>query len=118
MTSPYYALPLVIGHDDLESTLDRMVFVNARAIPDETSVINIPEDYCRGGKRESTDSLDVYCSEPTDTGSNWMEQISASQIYGWEELYADLTACNIGFQIRYHGESRGDIYHDEHTNRG
>lgn len=110
----YYALPLVVEHDDLEFTLDRMVFLNARVIPDAASVIHIPEDYCRNGRLQSTDSLEVYCSDPENTENSWDKYIDSDYSYGWKELYDGIAACSIGFQIRAHGESREETYHDEH----
>lgn len=110
----YYGLPLVVEHDDLEATLDRMVFVNAREIPDEASVIHIPEDYCRSGRLQSTDSLEIYCSDPDDTDNSRDEYLDSDYSYGWNELYDGITNCNIGFQIRSQGSSQDDDYHDDH----
>lgn len=35
-------------------------------------------------------------------------------MYGWTDLYNELTRCNIGFKIRYKGDSRQEWYHDDH----
>jgi len=110
----YYALPLVTEHDDLDKTLMRTVFVYACAIPKRASVIHIPETYCKDGRRQSTEALSVYCSDPSDTSNNLIGSIDASDVYGWEDLYDELTQCNAGFKIRYQGKSYQDRYHDDH----
>ncbi|WP_276411615.1 hypothetical protein [Haloarcula halobia] len=53
----YYALPLVTEHDELEATLLRTAFVKALAIPEYTSVIHIPKQYCQDGSRNSNESI-------------------------------------------------------------
>ena len=108
----YYALPLVSEHESLDKTLMRTAFINATAIPDEASVIHIPKDYCYGGSRQSRDSLEVYCSTPSNTDNNWTEKIDATDVYGWDNLYDEILRCNIGFKIRYRGDSWQERYYD------
>lgn len=110
----YYALPLVVEHNRLEKTLARTVFVNALEIPEHASVLHIPEDYCRDGRRRSPESISAYCSLPSDPSDKWNSSIDPSAVFGWKELYEQIEQCNIGFRIRYGGESQSDRYHDDH----
>lgn len=110
----YYALPLVTEHDELGGTLDRTAFVKVLAIPDQASVIQIPQGYCRDGRRRQRSSLDVHCSYPFDTSHSWTASIGPSDVLGWKDLYENIEECESGFKIRYHGESWRDNYHDEH----
>jgi hypothetical protein len=107
----YYALPLISEHGSLDETLMRTLFVHATAIPDNTSVIHIPEDYCYDGKRQSRESLEVYCSTPGNTDNNWTNVISVANVYGWKKLYKKIKECKIGFKIRYQNESWRDQYY-------
>jgi len=110
----YYALPLVTDHDDLDKTLDRTVFIKALAIPDHASVIHIPDGYCRKGRRQGSASLDAHCSSPFDTSHHWKGPIDPSDVFGWKDLYERIEGCEIGFKIRYRGETLVDEYHDNH----
>ena len=110
----YYAFPLVSEHDTLDETLMRTAFVNATAIPDDASVIHIPENYCYDGCRQSRDPLKVYCSNPSSTDTNWWEKINASDVYGWDDFYEEIIGCNAGFKIRYRGNSWQERYHNDH----
>jgi hypothetical protein len=110
----YYALPLVTKHDELETALLRTAFVKALAIPEYTSVIHIPKQYCQNGTRNLNESITAYCSYPWDTDTRWKESIAPSDVFGWEDLYERIERCDVGFKIRYHGESQRERYHDDH----
>lgn len=111
----YYALPLVSEHDTLNEALIRTAFVHAVAIPENASVIHVPEDYCYGGNRQSRKPLEVYCSTPSNTDNNWTETINATDVYGWDGLYEEIIRCNVGFKIRYRGDSWEERYHEDHS---
>lgn len=112
--SSYYVLPLVSEHGAIDKTLMRTAFIDATVIPNYASVIHVPEDYCSDGSRQSRDPLEVYCSVPSNTDNNWTEKINATAVYGWNELYKDITDCNIGFKIRSQGNSlKHNYYHPE-----
>lgn len=113
----YYALPLVSEHDSLNETLMRTAFIHATAIPDDASMIHIPEDYCFDGRRQSSEPLEIYCSAPSNTDNNWTDAINAADIYGWDELYERIIRCKVGFKIRYQGDSWKDQYLPYDLNR-
>lgn len=113
----YYALPLVSQHDSLNQILMRTTFIHATAIPDDASMIHIPEDYCSDGKRQSSEPLEIYCSAPSNTDNNWTDAINAADIYGWNELYVRIIQCKVGFKIRYQGDSWKDQYLPYDLNR-
>jgi hypothetical protein len=110
----YYALPLVTDHSNLNQTLERTAFINALAIPDDASVIHIPESYCSGHQRQQNDSLYVHCSDPSNTSNTWSNSIEPSAVFGWDELFERITACDAGFKIRYRGQSHRGRYHEDH----
>lgn len=110
----YYAFPLVAEHNELDSTLKRTAFVKALEIPDFASVIHVPVGYCSNGRRQSSEPLEVHCSDPLDTSNSWTDSIDSAAVLGWAELYEQIKNCTLGFKIRYRGDTWVERYHDDH----
>ena len=62
----FYALPLVVDHDDITETLDRTVFIPASSIDELASIIRVPDSYIEGGEQVGGGSVTTYCSHPND----------------------------------------------------
>lgn len=109
----YYALPLVREHGELENTLPRTVFVKANDIPKHTSLVKIPQGYCKDGKTQSDHDLETHCSNPENPREDyWEESIDSSGVFGWQELYAEIMECNVGFRIRNDGSNCKEKYNN------
>lgn len=110
----FYALPLVVSHDDLSKTLRRTVYVPASVIDTRASVIRIPEGYVEDGELRSSSPIEVYCSRPSDTSDNHTTTIAAADVFGWKGLKKAIWGCLAGFRMRWNGESVFEDYDDEY----
>ena len=72
----FYALPLVVSHDDLSWTLRRTAYIPASVIDKHASVIRVPEGYVEDGEVRGSSPIEVYCSDPSNTSRNYTTRVS------------------------------------------
>lgn len=113
-SAAFYALPLIIDHNNLRKTLNRTAFIPASEIDGDASVIRISEGYVEQGEGVQDEPVEIYCSNPRNTSDSRTEFVDSSKVLGWKDLKDGIKNCNAGFVMRSHGESYIGRYHNDH----
>ncbi len=114
-SAAFYALPLVVDHDDLGKTLQKTAFVPASEFDSWASVARVPADYIEQGERVQDEPVDIYCSDPYDTSDSYTDSIDHSKVMGWKDLKEGIKDCPVGFRMRWQDDPYTNQYHDDHV---
>ena len=95
--SVFYAFPLITAYKWLPETLSRTLFVDARAVTENSTHVYVPNGYANHGRiprRFRGEKLDVCIN-----GQRVPESIPHDQMWAWEEFKSLLERCKFGIRI-------------------